>query len=82
METIIAALVTGIFTGGITLIGILVANSKSQAVMQEQISDLRKDVEKHNNMVERTYAIEQTIAVHEQRITASEARIKKLEGAA
>lgn len=82
MDTIIAALITGVFTGAITLIGILVANSKSQAVMQEQISNLRKDVEKLSDSVEKTYTIEQTIAVHEQRITASEARIKKLEGAA
>ena len=79
MESIIASVIAGIFTGGITLIGILIANSKSQAVMQEQISDLRKDVEKHNQVIERVYVLEQKTAVIEQRTTASEARIKKLE---
>lgn len=54
----------------------------SDKLTRVQIEDLRADVEKHNNMIERTYALEGQTAVHEQRITASEARIKKLEGAA
>lgn len=52
--------------------------AKEDAVHQE-IVDLRKDVEKHNNYIERTYVLEAASAVHEQRITANEARIKKLE---
>ena len=55
--------------------------AKEDAVHQE-IVGLRRDVEKHNNGIERIYELEQQTAVQEQRITASEARIKKLEGAA
>lgn len=55
--------------------------AKEDAVHQE-IELLRKEVEKHNSVVERTYELEQSAAVHEQRITANEARLKKLEGAA
>ena len=47
-----------------------------------QIDDLRRDVEKYNNVKDRTYKLEQDNAVNEQRITANEARIKKLEGVA
>lgn len=48
----------------------------------EEIVNLRREVEKHNNVLERVYSLEQDTAVQEQRITANEARIKKLEGAA
>ena len=50
--------------------------------LHQEIVGLRRDVEKHNNGIERIYELEQETAVQEQRITASEARIKKLEGAA
>jgi len=46
---------------------------------RDEIVNLRREVEKHNSVLERVYDLEQDAAVHEQRITASEARIKKLE---
>ena len=55
--------------------------AKEDAVHQE-IVGLRREVEKHNNVIERVYELEQNTAVQEQRITASEARLKKLEGVA
>lgn len=55
--------------------------AKEEAVHQELIG-LRRDVEKHNNGMERVRDLEQLSAVQEQRITANEARLKKLEGAA
>lgn len=79
MTAIITALISGLLTGFISIVGISIASSKSLAVTQEQIAELRKDVEKHNNMIERVYKLEQNTAVHEQRIVASESRIKKLE---
>ena len=54
----------------------------NQKLTQSEITGLRRDVEKHNNGMERVRDLEQQTAVQEQRITASEARIKKLEGAA
>ena len=48
---------------------------------QEQTQGMREDIEKLSDSIERIYALEATTAVHEQRITANEARIKKLEGA-
>lgn len=79
ITTVMTALISGLLTGFISIVGITIASSKSLAVTQEQISELRKDVEKHNNMIERVYKLEQETAVIEQRTTASEARIKKLE---
>ena len=48
MESVIAALVTGV----LTLIGVLVSNSRSRAVMEVKIDNLTRQVEKHNCLIE------------------------------
>lgn len=59
MESIIAALVTGV----LTLVGVIVSNSKNRAVMEEKIDALTERVEKHNCLIERTYLLERDVAV-------------------
>lgn len=59
MESVIAALVTGV----LTLIGVIVSNSRSRAVMEVKIDNLTRQVEKHNCLIERTYALEQDVAI-------------------
>ena len=44
-ETIITALITG----GITLLGVLISNSRNQAVMEERVTELTREVRAHNN---------------------------------
>ena len=69
MESIIVACITGV----VTLIGVILSNSKSRAVMEVKLDALTKKVEKHNQVLERTYVLEQ---VHDCR----EARHRVLEG--
>ncbi len=59
MESVVAALVTGV----LTLAGVLVSNSRGRAVMEVKIDNLTRQVERHNCLIERTYALEQDIAV-------------------
>lgn len=59
MESVVAALVTGV----LTLAGVLVPNSGSRAVMEVKIDNLTRQVERHNCLIERTYALEQDVAV-------------------
>ena len=59
MESVIAALATGV----LTLIGVLVSNSRSRAVIEVKIDNPTRQVEKHNCPIERTYALEQDVAV-------------------
>lgn len=54
MESIIAAAVTGV----LTLIGVLVSSSRSRAVTEDRIDQLSSRVEKHAQMIERTYALD------------------------
>lgn len=63
MESIIVACITGV----VTLIGVILSNSKSRAVMEIKLDTLTKKVEKHNQVLERTYVLEQdmTVAKHD-----------------
>lgn len=64
METIIASIITG----AITLVGVLIANSKNQAVMQTQIAELTREVREHNNFAKRMPVVEEQIKVINHRI--------------
>ncbi|MDN0056365.1 hypothetical protein [Collinsella ihumii] len=59
MESVVAALMSG----ALTLAGVLVSNSRSRAVMETKIEALTKQVERHNGVMERTYKLEQDVAV-------------------
>lgn len=59
MESILAAAVTGI----LTLIGMLVSNSRSRAVMEVKFDTLSERVRQHNEVITRTYQLEQDMAV-------------------
>ena len=59
MEPTIVACITGV----VTLIGVILSNSKSRAVMEVTLDALTEKVEKHNQVLERTYRLEQDMAV-------------------
>jgi hypothetical protein len=65
MEAIIVALVSG----GITLVGILIANSKTQAVMDTKLEELTREVREHNNFAKRMPVVEEQIKVINHRIS-------------
>lgn len=64
METIVAAIITGI----VTLAGVLIANSKSHAVTDVKIEELTREVRKHNSFAEKIPVIEEQIKVANHRI--------------
>ena len=64
MNEIIVALITG----GITLVGVLLANQKTQAVMETRIDELTREVREHNNFAKRVPVVEEQIKVINHRI--------------
>ena len=64
MESIVAAAVTGV----LTLIGVLISNSRSRAVMEVKLDQLSERVHQHNQIIDRTYRLEQAVAVAENDI--------------
>lgn len=69
MESIIVALITG----AITLIGVLIANSKSQAVTETKLEELTREVRAHNNFAQRMPVVEEKIKVINHRLDDLEA---------
>ncbi|MBR3641718.1 MAG: hypothetical protein IKN53_06810 [Oscillibacter sp.] len=68
MEQIIAAAVTGF----VTLTGVLIANRTAQAVTDEKIGELTREVREHNNFARRVPVVEEQIRGMERRITQLE----------
>ena len=64
MENIVVALITG----AITLFGVLIANSKSQAVTDTKLEELTREVREHNDFAHRVPVLEKQIKVANHRI--------------
>ena len=63
-ETILTALITG----AVTLMGVLISNSKSQAVTDTKLAELTREVREHNNFAKRMPVVEEQIKVINHRI--------------
>ena len=62
------SIITAIITGSITLLGVLIANSKSQAVMETKVDELTREVREHNGFAKRMPVVEEQIKVINHRI--------------
>lgn len=67
-DTIIVAIISGLFVAVPSLIATITINNKSNAVMQYQLQNLTKQVEKHNGVVERMAVAENSIKSAHHRI--------------
>ena len=64
-ESITVALITA----AVTLIGVLISNSKVQAVSETKIEELTREVREHNNFARRMPVVEEQIKVINHRIS-------------
>ena len=62
-----------------TLAGSYLANRKSTALIAYRLEQLEQKVSKHNNLVERTYKLEEHLAVVDESIKVANHRIADLE---
>lgn len=83
-------MIEAIITGAVTLIVCLINNNYQQRRAREQndknialidyrLDELSKRVEKHNNVIERTYKLEEAVKVDEEKIKVANHRIEDLE---
>lgn len=63
-ESIVVAIITGV----LTLIGVLISNSRSQAVTETRLEELTREVRLHNNFAQRVPVIEEQIKVINHRL--------------
>ena len=80
METIISACISASVTLVICLLNNHGQQEKTRALMEYKLDELTKRVDKHNNVVERTYSIEKRLSVQEEQIRVENQRISDLEG--
>ena len=61
-------IVVALLTGAITLVGVLISNSRSQAVTDTKLEELTREVREHNNFAKRVPVMEEKIKVINHRI--------------
>ena len=72
-ESIIVAIITGV----LTLIGVIISNSRSQAVTETRLEELTREVREHNGFARRMPVVEEQIKVANHRISDLEDEIHK-----
>ena len=63
-ESIIVALVSG----ALTLLGVLIANNRTQAVTETKLEELTREVREHNNFARRMPVVESQIQGIQRRL--------------
>ena len=79
MGTIIGDIIVALLALAGSVYGTYKANSKNQALVAYRLEQLEKKVDKHNTMIERTYALERHVDVLEEKISVANHRINDLE---
>ena len=64
MESIASAVIAG----AVTLLGVLIANSRSQAVTDTKLEELTREVREHNHFARRVPILEEQMKVANHRI--------------
>ena len=85
-----SAIWVSIISGVLTLTGVILTNMNSNRKIEQQLEvsmavtntkleDLTKQVEKHNQVIERTYKLEKASALHEEQLKNIGRRVDNLE---
>ena len=71
----ITEIIVALISGGVTLLGVLIANSRSAAVTETKLEELTREVRMHNNFALRVPVIEEQIKVANHRIDDLERKV-------
>ena len=66
------AIFVAVITSAVTLLGVILSNSKTAAVTNNEIKHLTEEVKKHNNFAQRIPVVEVQLEDLEKRISALE----------
>lgn len=73
------AIIVSVITGVLTLIGVIISNSRSDAIQNERIEQLRAEVKKHNNLIDRVYHLEGRMDRHDDEFKRVNHRLDAVE---
>ena len=68
MEALISALISAVVSAASILVGWIITSRTQIKVLEVKFDNISKKVEKHNNVIERTYELERKVAVLEQHL--------------
>ena len=57
------AVIVALITGGLTLLGVMISNGRTQAVLETKVEELAREVREHNNFARRMPVVEEQIKV-------------------
>ena len=63
------SIITALITGGLTLMGVLAANNKQQAITDTKLDELTREVREHDDFARRVPVVEEQIKVMNHRIS-------------
>ena len=62
------AVIVALITGGLTLLGVMISNGRTQAVLETKVEGLAREVREHNNFARRMPVVEEQIKVINHRL--------------
>lgn len=62
------AVIVALISGALTLLGVIISNSKKDAVFETKVEELTREVREHNNFAKRMPVVEEQIKVINHRI--------------
>ena len=57
-----------LITGGLSLLGVMISNGRTQAVLETKVEELAREVREHNNFARRMPVVEEQIKVINHRL--------------
>jgi hypothetical protein len=78
-DVIIVAIITGVLSLAGTLAGSYFSQRKTTALVVYRLEQLEKKVDKHNQVIERTFQLEKRCDLFDEKIKVANNRIKDLE---
>ena len=79
LETIIGILISSAVTLLVCIINNHYQSNATRTLLEYKLEQLTNRVDKHNSVIERTYNLEQEVALHEEKIAVANHRIADLE---
>lgn len=75
------AIIVAAITSCVTLIGVLLSNNKTQAVMETKVEELTREVREHNNFAKRVPLLEKDVDYIKEHLDNVEHQIHDMEQA-
>jgi len=79
VETMWATIGAALISAAAAILVSVIQHRKSTALIEYKVDELKKEVEKHNNLVERTFELEKDVEVIRNDIKVANHRIDDLE---